>query len=322
MSGTNQQPSKGIGLRRVGAVALLGLAPAAVLIAWILSHNQFPTRLATHFGFSGRPDGFSAPGAFVLGFGVVVLVVAGLAILALALTRGRSQARLSVALPGWIAWLLAASAIDVMGVARGVSDPSTIRSGWLHTLSCLVIASLVALLLYALVPAGRSSLHQMPAVVPSYQLDAGQRATFIGRARSRTLLTLGVVVALLGALGILRFGMPSLVVVGVGLILGWTSELFVRVDDRGVTAHFGPFGWPRSHTPLSRIETAVAEEIEPLKRGGWGYRIGPRGTALVVRRGPGIVLARAGASDLAITVDGADQAAELINALLARNARS
>ncbi len=92
----------------------------------------------------------------------------------------------------------------------------------------------------------------------------------------------------------------------------------MRVDRAGVAAHFGPVGWPAFRTQLERIEAVEARQISPMQWGGWGFRIGPRGTALVVRRGPGLVIARRGASDLAITVDDADQAAELLNALLVR----
>jgi len=65
-------------------------------------------------------------------------------------------------------------------------------------------------------------------------------------------------------------------------------------------------------------EVLSAEEIDPLGWGGWGVRLSRRGTAHVVRRGPGLVLGRRGGSELAITVDDPDGAAELVAALQRR----
>jgi hypothetical protein len=304
-------------LRRGCAALLLVLAPVAVLLCWLLARNDLPSRVATHFGLDGRPDSYSAPGGFALGFGVVALVLAVLGIVGLVLARRQSVVRTAVALAGWMAWLFAAIVVSVLWRSRDTAADA-VRHGWLSTLACLLVASVLGLAIYRLVPAGVSTLSTTPQATPSYTLTPGERATWVGRANSRIILAIGIVLGVVGALGTIWFGGWSVVVAGVGLIMGWTSEILVRVDDRGVSAHFGPVGWPRWRTPLSRIEAVRAEQIEPLQWGGWGYRVGRRGTALVVRRGPGLVLSRRGASDLAITVDDADRAAELVNALLAR----
>ena len=308
-------------VRRGCAALLLVLAPVVVLVCWLLAHDDLPPRVATHFGLDGHPDGYSSPGGFTLGFGVVALVLALLGIAGLVLARRQSVVRTAVALAGWMAWLFAAIVVSVIWGARNVAADA-LRHDWLSTVLCLLVASVLGLAIYRLVPPGVSALSTVAPESASYTLAPGERATWVGRANSRIILAIGIALGVVGALGTIWFGGWSVVVAGVGLLMGWTSELLVRVDDRGVSAHFGPVGWPRSRTPLARIEAVRAQQIEPLQWGGWGYRIGRRGTALVVRRGPGIVLARTGASDLAITVDDADQAAELVNALIERERRS
>jgi hypothetical protein len=84
---------------------------------------------------------------------------------------------------------------------------------------------------------------------------------------------------------------------------------------------FGPFGFPAKQMPLERIERAEATEIDPLRWGGWGYRwAGPGRSAVVVRRGPGLVLDLRGGARFAITVDEPAPAAGLLNDLRRRHA--
>jgi hypothetical protein len=95
----------------------------------------------------------------------------------------------------------------------------------------------------------------------------------------------------------------------------------VTASERGLRIAFGPFGWPSKHMPLERIERAEATEIEPLRWGGWGYRwAGPRRSAVVVRRGPGLVLDLRGGGRFAVTVDEPAPAAGLLNDLRRRRA--
>jgi len=304
-------------LRRAGAGVLLLLAPMAILLCWLLVHDELPRRLATHFGLDGTPDGYSSPGPFTLVFGIVTAILAGLGIAGLVLARRQAVVRVAVALAGWMAWLFAAIVVSVLWPQRGIAD-GIVHLRWFGSLLPIGIACVLGLAIHGLVPPGESALSSTVPARASYTLKPGERATWVGRARSRAFLVIGVVVALLGAVAVVWLGPVALFAAFIGLIIGWTSEILVRVDDRGVSAHFGPVGWPSFRTPLARIEAADAQLIEPMQWGGWGFRFGRRGTALVVRRGPGLVLSRRGASDLAITVDGAEQAAELVNALLAR----
>jgi len=56
-----------------------------------------------------------------------------------------------------------------------------------------------------------------------------------------------------------------------------------------------------------------------MRWGGWGYRWAGRGrTGVIVRRGPGMLIRLRDGRRLAVTLDGATQAAGLVNDLLDR----
>ena len=111
----------------------------------------------------------------------------------------------------------------------------------------------------------------------------------------------------------------SAVVVGIALM--WVSIVRVTASERGLRIAFGPFGVPAKHMPLERIERAEATEIEPLRWGGLGYRwAGPGRSAVVVRRGPGLVLDLRDGSRFVVTVDEPGRAAGLLNDLRRRHA--
>jgi hypothetical protein len=156
---------------------------------------------------------------------------------------------------------------------------------------------------------------------PSIGLAPGQRAVWLGRASSGLLIAVTVPVAAGLAVAALLVGPPEgwilllgAVVIGIAAIL--TTTIDVTVAPTGVRIGLGPFGVPRKVIPLERIERADAIDVEPLAWGGWGYRVPRPGTsAVVLRRGPGVLLELAGNRRFVVTVDGAPQAAGLINDL-------
>lgn len=102
-------------------------------------------------------------------------------------------------------------------------------------------------------------------------------------------------------------------------------ELFARVrvsvDARELTIRYGYLGWLRQRIALTRIGAARSFRLEPMEHGGWGYRGSLRlfgRASVVVRGGPALGLELDAGRRLSITVDDADGAARLINALIAQ----
>ncbi len=306
-------------LRRGAAAGLLLIAPVVLFGTWWVLRHDLPDPLATHWDLSGTADGFSSTGPFVLGSTLVVLALAVAGLGLLVIDRNRASARTIVAVVAFLAWLLAAAGATTLVAARGLTDPHDAHSDWVSMVGVLLVATGAAVLTWWLVPAGESRIAAARLPDASYVLTPGERVTWVGTASSPTLLTVSMVTLVASGLLYVVIGTWALIGLATAVLIAWTSSLTVRVDAAGVTAHFGPFARPSWHTPLERIRAAAVEEIDPMKWGGWGYRLSRRGTAIVVRGGPGLVLSRAGGSDLAITVDHPEDGAELVNALLVRS---
>lgn len=156
-----------------------------------------------------------------------------------------------------------------------------------------------------------------PAGVPTTD------ALWEGQATSRTfdaLIVAGGVGFVLSALlthGALRFAL--VLITGLIALLGsWFGRIALSVTTTSVRIHFGLNRWPTKVVPLARVVSASAIHLEPLRWGGWGYRWVPwrKATAIVVRRGPALVLTLTSGRRLLVTVDDAEAAADRVNALL------
>ncbi|MGP4048167.1 hypothetical protein [Streptomyces sp. 2A115] len=118
-------------------------------------------------------------------------------------------------------------------------------------------------------------------------------------------------------------GIAPLVMAVVGCIAAGLLVLFgtlafvhvaVKVDKECLEVRCGHMGLPRRRIPLSDITGAeFAPQVTPRQWGGWGYRWRPeQGTAVVVRRGEGLVLRLGDGHTFTITVDNAEAAVRVI----------
>lgn len=151
-----------------------------------------------------------------------------------------------------------------------------------------------------------------------------------GRARNRIQWVLACAGAACLALGVLlavngpdTSGLAPLVMsvvgcVAVGLLVLFGTIAFthvhVRVDREAVHVRCGHIGVPRRRIPLDQVSDCQAVPlISPRAWGGWGYRWRPeKGTAVVVRRGPGFVIHLGGGHSFTVTVDDAEGAVQAI----------
>jgi hypothetical protein len=151
-----------------------------------------------------------------------------------------------------------------------------------------------------------------------------------GRARNRIQWVLAAAGAACLALGILlavngpgSSGLAPLVmsVVGclaVGLLVLFGTVAFthvhVKVDHDAVHVRCGHIGVPRRRITWDQVSACeLAPLISPRTWGGWGYRWRPeKGTAVVVRRGPGFVIDLGNGHRFTVTVDDAEGAVAAI----------
>ncbi|MER6347215.1 hypothetical protein ACWC10_34690 [Streptomyces sp. NPDC001595] len=151
-----------------------------------------------------------------------------------------------------------------------------------------------------------------------------------GRATNRVQWLLALIGAACMALGIelavdsaWTTGIAPLVMAVVGCIAAGLLVLFgtlafvhvaLRVDQECLEIRCGHIGVPRRRILLSDVAGAdFAPHVTPRHWGGWGYRWRPeKGTAVVVRRGEGLILRLWDGHTFTITVDDAESAVRVI----------
>ncbi|MFG2289326.1 hypothetical protein ACGFOU_25050 [Streptomyces sp. NPDC048595] len=118
-------------------------------------------------------------------------------------------------------------------------------------------------------------------------------------------------------------GLAPLVMSVVGCVAAGLLVLFgtlafvhvaVRVDKDCLEVRCGHIGVPRRRIPLDTVVDADFDpQVTPRHWGGWGYRWRPdQGTAVVVRRGEGLVLKLGDGRTFTITVDDAEGAVRAV----------
>ena len=167
-----------------------------------------------------------------------------------------------------------------------------------------------------------------PHVRPTVRLGPTEKAVWFGRGRSDAALATGAAIIAASLLALLlALSQPAIAIALLPLLppaiitaaaLIWASEVKVVVTATGVLMKLGPFGSPSNGVALHEIADADAIDVDPWAWGGWGYRRGRRVVAWVSRRGPGLRLRLHDGRTLVMTVDHPDDAAGLIDDLLAR----
>ncbi|MEU3983527.1 hypothetical protein AB0F77_26175 [Streptomyces sp. NPDC026672] len=133
-------------------------------------------------------------------------------------------------------------------------------------------------------------------------------------------LALGIELAVVSAWtsGIAPLVMSVVGCITAGLLVLFGTLAFVHVDlkldDKSLEVRCGHIGVPRRRIPLSQVVGAeFAPHVTPRQWGGWGYRWRPeKGTAVVVRKGEGVVLRLWDGHTFTITVDNAESAVRVI----------
>ncbi|ANH90291.1 MULTISPECIES: hypothetical protein [unclassified Streptomyces] len=122
--------------------------------------------------------------------------------------------------------------------------------------------------------------------------------------------------------GVLALVMSVVGCIAAGLLVLFGTLAFVhvalKVDKESLEVRCGHIGLPRRRIPLAHVAGAdFAPHVTPRHWGGWGYRWRPeKGTAVVVRRGEGVVLRLWDGHTFTITVDNAESAVRVIRARL------
>ncbi|MEV7426630.1 MULTISPECIES: hypothetical protein [unclassified Streptomyces] len=153
---------------------------------------------------------------------------------------------------------------------------------------------------------------------------ATNRAQWLLAAAGAGCVALGVELAVDSnwTTGIAALLMSVVGCVAAGLLILFGTLAFVhvsvRVEDDCLEVRCGHMGLPRRRIELSHVVDAdFVPRVTPRQWGGWGYRWRPEmGTAVVVRRGEGVVLKLGDGRIFTVTVDDAETAVRVIRGRL------
>ncbi|MEU5513850.1 hypothetical protein [Streptomyces griseoaurantiacus] len=150
---------------------------------------------------------------------------------------------------------------------------------------------------------------------------ATNRVQWLAALAGAACLALGIELAVDSAWesGVAALAMSVVGCIAAGLLILYGTLAFVhvavKVDGECLEVRCGHIGVPRRRIPLSHVAGAeFAPRVTPRQWGGWGYRWRPeKGTAVVVRRGEGLVLRLWDGHVFTITVDNAEAAVRIIS---------
>ncbi|MFE5241940.1 MULTISPECIES: DUF1648 domain-containing protein [unclassified Streptomyces] len=314
-----------------GTMAALTALPFAValvveLVLFAVLRDRLPDPLATHFAGT-VPDGFTGRTGFAaLSAG---LTVGTGALFVLAGTRRGTFARWSVVTGYGTVGLVASALVSVLLVNADATDAAAdARMPLWHLIAALLVG--VVLGLVGWLATRRLTLPDSlsgqdgrdGADTGRLDLADGEVAGWTRTVSSGPLALLGLALAVLGCALAVPVGWPVAVPLALlGLLVLSFSRATITVGPGGLGVSSAALPRPRMRVPLADMSEASSRPVSPLGDfGGWGWRIRPGATGIILRSGEALVVKRANGREIAVTVDDSATAAALLNSLIPRTA--
>ncbi|MFD0383676.1 hypothetical protein ACFQ2B_18895 [Streptomyces stramineus] len=294
-----------------------------MLLVYLSVRDRLPDPLAAHIGPGGTADGFSGHGSFLavslgllLGGGVLFGLVTHWA-------RNNPDAqRVLAVLVGGAAVVMGWIITALLLANAGAADAAHVTLPGLQA-----AAGFGAGVLYAAVGwpvCGKSPVAEAAEALPGHaeRLDLAdtESAAWTRVAGSRALPATGLGVLGIGVVtGVMSGWATAVLPLVTGALLTLLTGARVTADRRGITVAPVLLPWPRLNVPLERITEVTHRDVRALRDfGGWGYRVRPGASGVVLRSGPAIAARLATGSEFVVTVDDAGTAAALLNTLADR----
>lgn len=309
----------------LGGPVLLGALTLVVGRSWI---SDLPDPVATHWGPRGV-DGFTAAPAAVwmlaaitVGIGLVLGVLLWAASSKVPPLR-RGAGGLAWGMSGFIAFL----GLGSLWVQRGLTDARlapnvdlVIGLGLLVGLACAAVGAWAA---GGPVPGAARATLPVPAAAPRLPIRATESVAWTGWAMSLPLLLLVGSSTLAGLVVLALVGRSLVLAAVMALVLGsamLTMGAFRVVAGAGGLRVQSVARWPRFRVPLSEVAEARTVTVRPLAEfGGWGLRAGADGRfGVILRAGEALEVVKGDGTSFLVTVDGANEAAAVLNSLAER----
>lgn len=287
---------------------------AALVVPAIVAAPRMPDPSAIHWNLHGQPDGSGAWWVGPLLTGVIWALAWAVIVFA------------RVPAPRWTtSWLYGIGGILVLTQTTTVwandgaaswHDAAELPAAPIVLAATAAAAVIAGAIGWALAGPDPVRAPDWPArPLPTVGLGATETAIWGGTAHNRGMLAVAAA-ALIAAIVAPLAVTPALVLIA--LVFVAFAHVTVIVNETAVSIRFGVAQWPRRTIPLGDIATAEAIDVEPLKYGGWGWRVRPDRSSYIVRRGEGVQLCLRDDRIVIVTVSDAEHAAGLVNDYLAR----
>lgn len=301
---------------RVRLIAAAGgsiIPLVALLIARLLWGSELPETVATHWSGT-QPDGFtSGTTFFTITFAACALSAAVAGWVTVQALRGKNLDA-PLWLPGTavLSWALASACIVSVMLTQQAGAPELARLGWWIAIPLFAVPWGYAV--FAITPRTPAATVDVTSTLDT-PLTLSERAVWVSYARGRwaavltiAMATTALVTALLGA------AWMAVLFIVLAIVAAAFASIAVHVDRRGISVASWGVRWRT--IALDDIAGASVIDIRPVEWGGYGYRMGRRGTAVVVRRGAALAVQRRTNTLFAVTVDNPETGAALINSLV------
>lgn len=320
--------SAGARIRWVVAVVVLVLPAVAVLGSFFAWQDVLPDRVASHWSGTGpADDSLPTLGVFWVAFGVT-----GVAAIAAVVTtvlpqippRAKRAALFWIGVPAGLAvtiWLVPTWLTIQAGTAQ-----DAVLGAWIVV---FLVCALYGAIPYAIAPRAPLDVDERPTSVEPIELSSTEVGAWSRTITANIFIWASVVIVVLaGAIFVPMFisgragsAAIGLVIMAIALVLvAGFIRLRVSVDWRGLRVTSLVLGIPLKRIPLERIRAIEATDLRPGEWGGWGYRIMPGRSAIVLRSGPGLVVTTTADTQFAVSLADPETPAALLAALSGRHA--
>ncbi len=321
---------------------LLFLPIAVIALTRTLLGDSLPSITATHWSDSALPDGFTDSAVFFTASMTFAILGSLVGWVSLYLTR-KPMVLLGLLFVGSLTtWTSAGVYVSSSVPTALAGDPTQAVAGpWIFASIAATLVSLVPLWICGVFQQyqlnrqnkRRDRLAQargkQPATAvetsPVVPVEPGQEFSETMNAPG-WLWLLGLFMAGMGvfmiAMNASGGGDTVSLVMGIAFIVLLTPLVFglarIRVTIAGgrLRVSSAVFAFPLRTIDVKDMESVLAEEIQPMEWGGWGWRFFPGGSAVVMRRHEGLAVELKDKRRFAVTIPRAGQAAAQLNALI------
>ncbi|TFD57660.1 hypothetical protein E3T39_12780 [Cryobacterium suzukii] len=311
------------GVRRVRTVTagVLTLMPFVAIVAtWLLWRGSLPEALPTQW--SGDTIATTQPTFVLLGITAVTAVVTG----AFGLTSGLTRtAHFTPRLPLLVTGIVG-SLCFIMWTTSAALGAAAASQPVLENLGVVIWGAITFGFLPAII-AGKPARPDAEGQPDPLVLSPTQTAAW---SHTMTVPAFAWTAVGIFAVGTVSLWVPlaspnpgvaivssAVVLAVVVLLMVAMSRVRITADGRGLRMRSQLLPFVAKSIRLSQIKKVRTEAVNPGAWGGWGYRVLPGRSAVVLRAGEGVVLTLNNGKEFAVTVDDSSNLASVLGGLSA-----